>query len=264
MGDRRLLLERYKPWGLSWDLVPLPKSGSSACRGFFETWAKTNSLLAYVLSVTAHVTKTKEIAQQYFHEVHGDPVDKFDAPGSPVDILKKHFQVLFEMLICRHVDNYLTYLSNLLFEAFKVRPELLQSSAKVDVNLIIQQRSMDELIRILAERRVEKMAYEPFNELRKFFRSKLGIQIALDDDIKRLTEAIETRNISVHNGCVINRRYVNRLRLESSLIGTPKRLTIEDVEPLGILLGDLVKDIDAAACERLELVPNSFDIDPHA
>ena len=146
--------------------------------------------------------------------------------------------MLFELLVCRHVDNYLTYLSNLLSEAFRLRPELLRSNAKVEVDMILQHKSLDDLISVLAERKIQKLAYEPFTQVVRFFKSRLDLEIAGEEDLSRLTEAIEIRNLSVHNACVINRRYMQRLRLDSSLIGTMKRLNIENVEPLAIVLGD--------------------------
>ena len=138
-----------------------------------------------------------------------------------------------------NTNNYLTYLSNLLSEAFRLRPELLRSNAKVEVDMILQHKSLDDLISVLAERKIQKLAYEPFTQVVRFFKSRLDLEIAgEEEDLSRLTEAIEIRNISVHNACVINRRYMQRLRLDSSLIGTMKRLNIENVEPLAIVIGD--------------------------
>ena len=239
MGDRKALLEQYKPWGLAWKLISPPTTGTSACKRFFETWAKTNNLLAFILRMSVHITEASKAAKEYFQKYGEEEIFKdLESVSIPVDILKKHLQLLFELLVCRHVDNYLTYLSNLLSEAFRLRPELLRSNAKVEVDMILQHKSLDDLISVLAERKIQKLAYEPFTQVVRFFKSRLDLEIAGEEDLSRLTEAIEIRNISVHNACVINRRYMQRLRLDSSLIGTMKRLNIENVEPLAIVIGD--------------------------
>jgi hypothetical protein len=66
MGDRKALLKDYKPWGLAWKVIDPPTVGTSSCKSFFQTWAKTNNLLAFVLHTTAHITEASKTARAYF------------------------------------------------------------------------------------------------------------------------------------------------------------------------------------------------------
>ena len=93
-----------------------------------------------------------------------------------------------------------------------------------------------------------------------FFKNRLDLTIATDDDLPLIVEAIEIRNISVHNNCRINRRFVQRLKLDPSIIGKMKTLSLARVEKTAVLLGDLVKEIDSMAAERYAIESHKVEI----
>ena len=65
-------------------------------------------------------------------------------------------------------------------------------------------------MRTLAERKVAGLSYASFADLSGFFFDKFHVTLFDEKDVKTIIEAIEVRNISVHNRCIINQRFVKR------------------------------------------------------
>jgi hypothetical protein len=180
-------------------------------------------------------------------------VEEWKTRVSPVDELKKNRQFFIEIILVRHIENFLNYLSSLLFEIFTQRPETLRSSDRVEVATVLRHESIESIVRELAERKVESLSYSSFGDLAQFFQDRFKLQVGSDSDIELLTEAIEVRNISVHNRCVINRRFVGRLALPETSIGSKRELFVGDLDKLVPLLAKMVKVLDKSVVHHLNL-----------
>lgn len=75
--------------------------------------------------------------------VHGDP-SNFPAPAAPappesaVAQIDTHSQVLGEMIFCRRVNSFQTYLTELLTLIFEAKPEALKSQKQVTREFCIE------------------------------------------------------------------------------------------------------------------------------
>ena len=65
----------------------------------------------------------------------------------------------------RHVENFLNYLSSLLNEIFIQRPEILKSSEKIDLEIVLGHSSIEDLVQTIAERKVENLSYKSLIDL---------------------------------------------------------------------------------------------------
>lgn len=262
MANRHERLRNYQPWGLAWNVgLELPSTATEPGQRFFDTWARTNSLMAFVFGTTAKLARVAEDARQVLDKAGVERSSP--PPGSDAfTVLGAHTQILWEMLLCRHVDNFLSYLSGVLFDVFIARPEMLKSNGQIDIETVLAQSSIKDVVHILAERKVNELSYKSFKDLCAYF-AKQGFAIGTDDDRSRITRAIGVRNISVHNGCVINSRFVETVPGTSpGSVGQFLWLDINDVEPLAIVLGDLVKELDAQANSHFKLPMWPMTIDP--
>lgn len=120
--------------------------------------------------------------------------------------------MLFEMVYCRAVDNFLLYISDILTEVHKVKPEILKSQEKVDLEFIMEHSSMDELIASLIEKRVVSLAMSSMRELNKYVSNRLGIELFdTEDHFKIGVLLIEKRNLIIHNRGIMNRVFHERV-----------------------------------------------------
>jgi len=66
-------------------------------------------------------------------------------------------------------------------------------------------------------------------------------------------EAVETRNISVHNRCIINDRYIKKTGADPARIGEIKELFTEDLDRFVMVFLRSVKDVDKKARSKLKV-----------
>jgi hypothetical protein len=247
--------------------VVVPKIGTTACRDFYDSWSRINSFLSFVLYLVNRIEANAHIAHDTLLTVERDPMKRKEMEVewarrvSTADELKNHRQIFMEIILVRHVENYLGYLSLLLYEIFNQRPETLRSSDKVDLSLVLSHDSIEGLVKSIAERKVEELSYQSFNQLGEFFKERFNIQLLKESEIEQMVEVIETRNISVHNRCIINKRYLKRTNGDPALLGKRKELFIGQIESLIESLATSVRNVDATARKRLRLKGVRFQID---
>lgn len=122
--------------------------------------------------------------------------------------LKKYSQPFLQMLVCRLVDNFSTYLSEVIREVLHAKPEILRSGEQVRVDYVLKFSSLEELTADLIDRKVADLSYRGFAELEKWFTEKLGVSLVDSESRRRdLIEVIETRNVFVHNRGIVGPKY---------------------------------------------------------
>jgi len=215
--------------------------------------------------MAAHIDRVSEIAREaLLNTAHTDEErDKLRAAKEytgPFVELAYHRQFFVEILLARHVENYLNYLSSLLYEIFTQRPECMKSNEKVDFEFVLGHGSMETLVRGIAERKVETLSYSSFSALQEFFEEHFGLSICPTEHADVVNEAIETRNIAVHNRCIINRRYVEKTGKGRDRISKRRVLHSDDLESLVPILFWAVKSLDQAARKHLKILGHRFDI----
>jgi hypothetical protein len=152
------------------------------------------------------------------------------------------------------VDNYLTYISELLAAAFLTRPQMLRSSEQVRVDFVLSHGRMEDLIEALTERRVERMSYMGMGDLATDIERELGLNLFGEDaTLRRAIRIVENRNLIVHNRGVINARYLRKLPGEGLAVGDPVPLTWDSVMADLNFLAESVREIDGRATEKWQL-----------
>lgn len=167
----------------------------------------------------------------------------------------EHHGWLLETAFLRTVDNYLTYLSELLATIFRVRPEVLKSRETVTVEKILEHETMGELISTLADEKVNQLAYKGMRELAKYFMERLGLPIVYEEEhLPQLIRVIATRNLLVHNRGVVNQVYNQTVDADFRRpIGERVPLSLE-LHLADILLMDLAcRTTDCHAIEKFGL-----------
>ena len=168
-----------------------------------------------------------------------------------VDVVKDNRQFFLETALVRHVENYLNYLSSLLFEIFTQKPETLRSSEKIEITTVLDCENISDVVRIFAEKKVENLSFSSIRELYDFFKERFKLKLFSEDLIPSVVEAIETRNISVHNRCIINRRYISKTGSDSELLGKRKDLNISKLNEFVSIFLESVKILDQKARSKL-------------
>jgi len=247
--------------------APLPKTGTGAAERYFAVYTDVNRFLNWLLHLSSYAEHVRKTASDVLVKTSHSEAEKrklrkeAQSPG-PLDELKRQRQLLIEIVLVRHTEAYLNYLADLLFEIFTQRPETLRSSDRVEVARVLQHTSIRELVHELAQRKIDSLSYSSFSDLAGFFIDRFGLEIAPAQSRKIIVEAVETRNISVHNRCIINERYIARTKGDPKQLRKPKKLGIEDLELVVPILLKSVRVLDRSARKKLKLRGVRFNSRP--
>lgn len=244
--------------------LAIPKSGTEALDRYLSSFRQINKFQLFVLRMVAHIESThqkmselagtlREILPDEAHEDHR----KKEWRG-PTEDLKLHRQFFIEILLVRHVENYLNFLSSLLRTVFIARPEVLRSSEKIDLETVFKHSSIDDLVKTVAERKVDSLSYSSFGDLADYFMDKFHLELAQPEQRPIIIDAIESRNISVHNRCVINQRYIQRTERKNLAVGAVRKLWIETLEEFAVTLTASAISVDKSARRALGLKGSRF------
>lgn len=141
--------------------------------------------------------------------------------------LQRYPGMLFEMAFIYFVAAFEAYMQDVVELTLRYRPEILKSGKQLTVERIIELTQTGGLIEFLAEREVGELGYRSFREQADYYREKFKLEIAAMAEIEQLIEIHARRNLLVHNGGIINRRYLEAVPDTSGVVGQQLRISEE-------------------------------------
>lgn len=175
-----------------------------------------------------------------------------DQPGYAFKLFSAYTPVLNEMVLCRTVDRYVTYISHLLTLIFRAKPRALNPSSTIKMSMLFEYSTIEELIAAVIDQRVHELSYKGVADLSKFLEDNLGFPLFEEhEDLLVAKRIIETRNLLVHNRGFVNAIFKERIPESTQSIG--ERVEIEDAHNDTHFLLFSVSDIDERACEKFDI-----------
>jgi hypothetical protein len=234
-------------------------SGTRAFIDFFKSQYSSVLFDTFVTTLIEYVDNSLEVTNSIVNEAVqalGD-LDVSPLPRqfiTPSNEMKKHEGVFAQMMLCRMVDSYLTYVSDLLTIIFQTRPEMLKSNEKVPIEFILEHGSMNELLHALVEEKVHKLSYKGFRELNEYMFEQYGLLLVEEGDpFTALLILIEVRNLLSHNRGVINRVFCERVPDFAIHIGKTVPVEYEKIKEHRSYLLKVTKALDRRAIEKFKL-----------
>lgn len=221
---------------------------TEACARHAEEHIRTVNWVALHRKFAERIDAMREQAREALDDPKYPPTD----PGeTAVAALGRFRQLNMEMTLCREVDNFLAYLTDLLALVFKLRPETLRSSETVPLEFVIQHESMDDLLEALAERRVERLSYSGISDLEKYLSERLGFDLFTADATRaEVLRLVEARNLVVHKRAIVDERYRRHSGDSDSIVGERLDLSGWAVDGVIVTLPRVVGEMDRRAAEK--------------
>ncbi|HZS45957.1 MAG TPA: hypothetical protein VFC63_12710 [Blastocatellia bacterium] len=231
--------------------------------GFLETIGAAGGLLRAFAATNLDDPQSpekEELRRKIAEALEG--VDKIEARDDGQGFLKGFAQrklfedlpMLCEMLACRHVDNYLSYISEILTLIYRDRPERLRSNEQVTHEWVLKHNTMDELIAALVEKTVLNLSFNGMYDLWRDIKKKLNFNLfETEDEYKFATEIVEIRNLVVHNRGIVNRVFLSRSRNSKLELGHKIALGTGDLKNYSKVLSSSVYDIDLRVTQQFGL-----------
>jgi hypothetical protein len=149
------------------------------------------------------------------------------------------------LVVSRSVDNFHTYISQVLFSVFRIRPETLRSGSKVEVREVLECASIEEFASRFAERKVEELSHKGFPAMQRYLVRQIGVELEFEqEDLRLASEATSIRNIIVHNGGYANERFLRETGREDLRVGDEVKLTLDSVQRCTNSLKSIGETID--------------------
>lgn len=163
-------------------------------------------------------------------------------------------RLTWELILCRSVDGFLAYVSDVLALVFQNRPETMKSAEMIRLDLILENDTMDELIGVLADKRVNDLAYKGMRELSSHLSDRLGLQLfGSQKDLERAADIVEIRNLIVHNRGTINSTFLKKMSKPLGKLGEQVKIEEDALyDDLWFLVAS-ASLIDEAAVEKFNL-----------
>ncbi len=164
----------------------------------------------------------------------------------------KHF--FGQMAYSRSVNNFITYLKDLLEEVAIKKPEVLKSKDQETLEFILGFDDINELRRTIAKNKIGKLFYSGLLDIEKFFKDHLGIDL-FGKEYDSIDLIISIRNLIVHNRGRINSEFKKKFPARGE-IGDYYSFAYEDISKLNIELNNLTVEIDKKVSAKfgLELI----------
>ena len=236
----------------------------SCCSGpgtrYFDSTFKTLDLFMFVIELVlhsdyaAHVARCALDGKELPRDISpGDLAKK--SPGRVTKVLRRHSQLLLEMILSRAVDEFSTYLSEIIREVLSSKPEILRTREQVRLDYVLRFESLAELTRDLVDRKVADLGYRGFTEVLDWLNLKLGISmVSNQSNISAIAEIIETRNLIAHNSSTIGTKYIKKVHGTTFKQGELREIDVDYLFRSVEALISFVRCLDEMASKKFGLV----------
>ena len=165
----------------------------------------------YAIKIEPTRPDLSEIVRNMFHSDTKDPSDieyglTDDEIGPILD------QISEEMIFCRLVNSYLTYLSGLAAEIITARPEILKSGETIRYDELMGFTKLEDIIQHISDKKITELSYLGINAIKGFFEEKMKLKVFGNELQEKLIGfSIEIRNILTHNNGIVNSTFKKRV-----------------------------------------------------
>lgn len=233
----------------------------------FDYFQMANKNLKMFLNYTDAVTKEDFLHYIIEQKLNNKPIEIVSPeelclkkPGARTLEMREYTQEFIEMFLVRSVDNFQSYIVDIIREVLKKKPELLRNRKQtLTLDEILSYNSIEDLIGDIIESKVNSLSYEGFGKLEDWFISK-GIPLKVEKEQRNdVVEIIALRNIIAHNRGFVDKRYLQNVRNSSFRLGDKRIFSFKDLNMAGCILDHIVDDTDKVISEKFKLNTMSFE-----
>jgi hypothetical protein len=190
---------------------------------------------------------------------HGDPT-QFPKAGDPpsqesaVAQMDIHGAVLGEMVFCRSVNSFLTYLADVMTLIYEKYPKKLPSNKQATYRFCVEHHMAGDLVSALAEETVMELTHQSLDTLAKYFKKNLDVVLFTNEaDSTNAGLCVDIRNIVTHNRGIVNRFFIQRHPRFADGLGKRVVLGEEDRENMLATLGYCARQFDLRVIKKFGL-----------
>lgn len=161
-------------------------------------------------------------------------------------------KVLCRILYSSLMDNFETYLSDLLYEIFLAKPETLKSKQEVKIEEVLNCSSMQDFIEYWAKRKIGKLQKGSVSGFIKENKQISDLGIIDKTEQEEIEKLLQIRHLYSHRNGIVDEKFLNFFTGLFS-INSEHRMPISEVCDKLDYLVDIVDKVDNAAIEKYSL-----------
>jgi len=227
---------------------------TEAFAGFFRAFVDLLSFVGFVPAMAMEGDKLAKKAQDA-----GIMTDD-DAWLSWTGEMASYHPLVEHMIHCHAVDNFLTYVSDLISLAYRTRPEMLKSTESVKLDEILEYTTMEDLVSYLVDRKVNELTYQGMRRIDSYLSGRFSFRLfEKEATSKNAVRIVEARNVIVHNRGFVSHIFISRVPDCALKIGQRLEITWKTLFEDLTFLSTSASDIDARAIQKFNLRAAPFD-----
>ena len=174
-------------------------------------------------------------------------------PQSPVIITNNNEgKILNRIMFSSIVDNFETYLSDLLFEIYLAKPDTLKGDQQVKVSDVLNCSDIQEFIEFWAKQKISKLqkgSVKGFIKENKQISDLGAIDNTKTEEIEKI---LQIRHLYSHRNGIVDEKFMQSYR-QGVQIGADFLLTIDEILDKLEYLVCVITDVDKAAISKYSL-----------
>ena len=161
-------------------------------------------------------------------------------------------KVLCRILYSSAMDNFETYLSDILYEIFLAKPETLKSNQEVTIKEVLECSSMEDFVQYWAKRKIGKLQKGSVTGFIKENKQISDLGIINKTEQKEIEKLLQIRHLYSHRNGIVDEKF---LRFYAGLfsVNDEHQMPISEVCDKLDYLVDIVDKLDEAAISKYSL-----------
>lgn len=161
-------------------------------------------------------------------------------------------KILSRILFSSVVDNFETYLSDLLYEIFLANPQSLKSSQTVTIEEVLNCSDLQEFVKYWAKQKIGKLQKGSVRGFIKDTKQIRDLQILDKEEQNEVEKILQIRHLYAHRNGIVDEKFLQYFTTEY-LMGSEHQMSIEEIFDKLEYLIDVVIRIDLGSINKYKL-----------
>jgi len=161
-------------------------------------------------------------------------------------------KILSRILFSSFVDNFETYLSELLYEIFLANPATLKSNQQVSIEEVLNCSDLQEFVKYWAKQKIGKLQK---GSVKGFIKENKQIsELGIIDELKQneIEKILQIRHLYSHRNGIVDEKFLQYFAGQY-MLNTVHQMSISEICDNLCYLADIANQIDVAAAAKFSL-----------
>jgi hypothetical protein len=161
-------------------------------------------------------------------------------------------RIMVRILFSSCVDNFETYLSELLYEIYLAKPETLKSEQQVSVKEVLECDDIEDFVKYWARKKIMKLQKGSVKGFIKENKHINALQAMEQNDQEEIERILQIRHLYSHRNGIVDEKFLAYFPEEYS-INDEHLLSVEEIGEKVEYLASIIEKIDVAAIQNYSL-----------